>query len=157
MKGILIIIAAVVFSAAAFAQHYDKDQLAKPNPIFVIVDGDEDECVPRLGSLRVEAELVLRGSGIILAERLDRQSSWLVVSVTSIPLAGLQDSCVASLEIYTFKSEKLADGTTGQVHSSDSLLLLYGPKSTFSQRLRESVNEQVSKLANEILKARGAH
>jgi hypothetical protein len=62
--------------------------------------------------------------------------------------------CSAYLGLQVDNFEYLADGTLGLVEATSQRELHSGPKGGFPQQLRERVNVYVSKLANEILKAR---
>ena len=52
------------------------------------------------------------------------------------------------------KFEKLLDRSIGMVLAGTDGAMLAGPKDVFQNQLRNAVNEQVTELANEILKAR---
>ena len=64
-------------------------------------------------------------------------------------------SCVVRIDVELGSVEWLRDGTLGVVEVFSGEHLLTGPKSDMQQRLRAWVNEMVTALANEILKARG--
>ena len=123
-------------------------QLAKVETIEVgVTDNVIDGCLPQPNALKVEAELILRRSGIKVA-----RGHTLDISATGFAISG---GCTASLRVALWRFETLADGTNGLVESSSMGSTHSGPKGGFQQQLREAVNAAVTALANEILKARG--
>ena len=149
MRRLLLALAVLLLlTTPAAAQFYDERQLAKVEAVGVIV-GDYlgDGCLPQPNALKVEAELILRRSGIKVA-----RGHTLDISATGFAISG---GCTASLRVALWRFETLADGTNGLVESSSMGSTHSGPKGGFQQQLREAVNAAVTALANEILKARG--
>ena len=140
------------FSASAY--FYSEDQLPYVEEVVVSVADDvRDGCLPQPTTLKTEAELILRRSGIkVLDEETPRSHKLLINPIGQLTSNGI--SCFGGQMIQIFRWEKLFNGTAGLVLSSNRTTTLVGPKSGFGQYLREDVNEAVSELANEILKAR---
>ena len=115
MKRVLpavAILAFLILPQAAQAQYFDQDQLAKVEKIFVeVIDGVSDGCLPSPNVLKVEAELILRRSGITAADGLRGGAYQLAIvangfalsrlpsTLTSRPDDPLTDAQVAPLEV----------------------------------------------------------
>lgn len=156
---IVALLPALVLSVSDVrAQYYDQDQLAKVKEIRVFVeDNVTDGCLPRPIVLRTEAELILRRSGIRLESSLD--SHMLLIKATGFELKQVGTpigACTASLDVELRNVEVLSDGSSGLVEGSSAGGTYVGPKELFQNYLREQVNEWVTELANEILKARAS-
>lgn len=136
----------------ASGQYTSSMQLSKVSAIQVYVEDsvDADDCVSNPDTLQIEAELVLRRSGIAVTDGLDSHSF-------SISIVGYQTEsslCVVSYRVQLWKSEVLHDTTIGIVESFLRSGVMTGPHSNMQDRLRSQVNEYTTALANEILKAR---
>ena len=139
----------------AQAQIYDEDQLSKVEKIFVVVEDDViDGCLPSPKVLKVEAELILRRSGITVTdEGSDHPAYTLEITPNGFtPSSAL--NCTANIEVQLFRFEDLSDKTLALVVAEHASIFI-GPKSGFQNQLRTFVNQAVTTLANEILKARG--
>ncbi len=71
MKRLVPALAVLLLTTPAAAQDYDEDQLAKVEAIHVnVLDSVSvsDGCLPQPNALRIEAELILRRSGIEVVE-----------------------------------------------------------------------------------------
>lgn len=155
-------IALAVFAAGLFASSsasaelfYGKYQLRYVEEVFVFVhDAVEGGCLPRPNTLKVEAELILRRSGIKVLEEATQRSHTLQIGPIGGPTTSYANACFGALQIKLFRAERLRDGTVGLVKASDWVSAHIQPKPVFEQQLRETVNEAVTGLANEILKAR---
>ena len=142
----------------ARAQYYDEDQLPKVKGIWVFTeDNVVDGCLPSPGVLTTEAELILRRSGIRVKRNLNFHI--LAIGATGFELQQVgtgrgAGACAASLVLKLYNIEELLDGSIGQVTAGSRSGIYVGPKDSFQNYLREKVNESVTELANEILKAR---
>ena len=137
---------------------YDARQLAKVKAVEVLItDKVIDGCLPRPSILKTEAELVLRRSGIEVEAGL--ASHLLTISVVGFELTRGSGgtpvgACVGHFELLVLKFEKLLDRSISMVLAGTDGAMLAGPKDVFQNQLRNAVNEKVTELANEILKAR---
>lgn len=148
---------AVLAASAAKAQrHYDAQQLAKVDEVYVRVETSAgDDCQARPDAFKVNAEQILRRYGIkVLAERKFTAHK-LDISPTRFVWPRAPGICVANLEIELWRFEDRRDGTGGRVPGSYYSSVLSGSRETFQQRLGERIDREVTALANEILKARG--
>jgi len=69
MKHLVLVIALVAFSTAAFAGYQDVDELRLVRAVSVVIDDQvKDGCLSSPNALKVEAELILRRSGIRITE-----------------------------------------------------------------------------------------
>ena len=138
-------------ATGASAGYFYSQQLAKVEAIKVQVSAIvKDGCLDTPDVLKTEAELVLRRSGIKVVE-VTYSGHYLNIHVTGYAITG---GCAVSLDLQVYDVEGLTDGTVGLVEAASQGALHSGPKGSFPQQLREQVNAKVSKLANEILKAR---
>jgi hypothetical protein len=153
MVRVVMFAAVLLFAASpAGAQYYDPSQLAKVKEVHVAVDdGVEDGCLPQPNALKVEAELILRRSGIKVVPSRTQLQHNLDIFVIGYAWGG---GCIASVSLEFYRSEKLSDGRRALVLAFQRETLSSGPKDDFQQRLREVVNRNATVLANEILKAR---
>ena len=137
----------------ARAQYFTEEkQLAKVAEIKVAVaDHAKDGCLPRPGILKTEAELILRRSGLQVDDDALRDTLLLTPLGSEIPSTG---ACAVTLEIKLAKYELLSDESYGLVLSFARTSLHWGPKAGLQEQLRTAVNQLVTELANEILKAR---
>jgi len=139
----------------ARAQYFNANQLRKVKAVEVlVVDGVRDGCLPRPGILKTEAELILRRSGIKVEAGSNPHKIQIIVTGFELERGETPiGSCVAKLGVEVWRFESLLDGTIGMVTASTGSSLLDGDKDTFQNQLRNMVNEKVTELANEILKA----
>ncbi len=137
----------------ARAQYFtEEEQLAKVVAIKVAVaDHVKDGCLPRPGILKSEAELILRRSGFQVDDDAVRDTLLLAPLGSKIPSTG---DCAVALEINMVRYELLSDESYGLVLSFARTSLHWGPKAGLQEQLRSAVNQLVTELANEILKAR---
>ncbi len=155
MQYIAVVLVLLAWSTEARAQYFGKDQLGKVIEVQVVIDGEvKDDCLPQPASLKTEAELVMRRSGIKVVDKETLESHTLEVNFTGRQLAE-GATCLAYLRLEIWRFEDIDDGTTGLVLASTDAVLLTGPKAGFQLQLREQVNGKATALANEILKARG--
>ena len=141
----------LAFANPAAAQFVDNEQLLKVKALEVkVADNVIDGCLSEPNSVKIEAEVVLRRSGIRVTDT-DR-SHYLYITALGYEISG---GCAVSWGIEVWIGEPLQDGTVGLVKAYDYGGMLTGHKSSLQQRLRAQVNETVTHLANEILKARG--
>lgn len=129
------------------------DQLRKVRAVYVFIgQSGEDRCLPQPHLLKVEAELVLRRSGITVLVKDDGAPHrlWIGVTGRELPSGG----CAATLDCQLYRFEYLNDRSMGRVQAFAAGELRIDPKVGFQQHLRETVNEIVTELANEIVKAR---
>ena len=184
MKRLLPAIAIVAFlilPQAAQAQYLDREQLARVEEVSVAVSVPADMkggCLPSPNVLKpnvlkveaeLEAELILRRSANVLkveAELILRRSGITVVNneipvrehFVDITLTGGEltstPSCIGNLEVLVSRFETLLEGSSGAVTAFQRARVLFGPKADFQKQLRNFVNEAVTELAKEILKAR---
>ena len=133
-------------------QYTSAMQLSKVLAIQVSVydSVDADDCLSNPNTLQTEAELVLRRSGITVADRLDSHS--LAISIFGYQTPS--DLCIVSYRVQLWKSELLYDNTLGIVESFLRAGVMSGPHSDMQDRLRSRINEYATELANEVLKAR---
>ena len=137
------------------ALYYDEDQLRKVKEISIVVqDNVKHGCLPSPKTLKVEAELVLRRSGIAVRERLAFNGEHLLFITVSGAADGL--TCVGRLDVELLRNEKLDDGTWGNVIAAKAGYTTATDKSDFQDNFRSNVNEATTGLANQILKARAA-
>lgn len=154
MLRIAISLAALVLSnVPALAQGYfSSDQLPKVKAVFVLVeDGVSGGCLPSANVLKVEAELVLRRSGIAVLDTQTGNPHVLDITTNGFAIRG---GCTGKLDIALWRFERLVDGTSGLVEAASVGGIVADANDKFQQHLREVVNESVSRIANEILKAR---
>jgi hypothetical protein len=147
-------IIAIVFcftaTTGANAQYFSSSRLGKVEAIKVGVEADVDDgCLDNPNVLKIEAEQVLRQSGIKVVE--DNSGIFLTIEVIAHAITG---GCSAHIGLQTYGFEALTDSTFGLVTAADQGGVRWGPKESFPQQLLVVVNQFVSQLANEILKAR---
>jgi hypothetical protein len=147
------LIALVFLATPAIGQNIG--QLGKVTAINVVVnDGVKDGCLPRPHTLRNDAELILRRSGITVVESGDVSTipkHTLRIDAVGFAIIG---GCTTSLTILLSRYEKLDDGSVGEVYAARTSSIFAGPHDRMTLQLREAVNETVSNLADKILKAR---
>ena len=141
----------------ARAQFYDPVQLKKVEVVEVeIGDSVRDGCLPRAAVLKTEAELILGRSGVQVGvgfniHTLDiKAAGFELTSSGKIPTG----TCVATLHSSLWRWEVLMDHSNGLALAFREIIVTVGDKDGFQNQLRDEVNEAVTELANEILKAR---
>ena len=147
-------------AARGQAQLFDEDQLAKVVDIEIFVEYDaQDDCLPSPRLLEVEAELVLRRLGITVVDRESYVAHKLLIKVAGEQINTRR--CAASIVAQLVRLDTLDTGTVDGVKESGFVLayqsllgIQSGPKPGFHHQLRNSVNDIVTELALEILKAR---
>ncbi len=147
----------LLLTPAAVAQSYSTEQLTKVEVVEVTVRDNVDEgCLPQPNALKVEAELILRGAGIKVVESggFDFRIG-AILRIRAVAFEVGSASCTARLDVDSWRFDELTDGTGVRIFTSEHGGLYTGSKEGFQQQLREAVNEMVTALANEILKARG--
>ncbi len=133
------------------AGYVDTYELASIGSIRVeLIDTLNNECVPRSKALGAEAELILRRSGVGVSE--DRSLPMLLINISGGALRA--DYCVVNLEVGAFRKWHREGGASSLVLIYLEATLLWGEIGSMQTRLRESVSEMITALANEILKAR---
>lgn len=152
MRFALALFIGLIAATPASAQYFSESQLAKVREVHVFVADDVDDgCLPHPNTLKIEAELVLRRSGIKTTENKYVGHTYSIVPVGF----AIKGGCAAGLSFQLYKFATLVDGTSGLVEASSNSFVMVGPKSGFQQQLREAVSENITALANQILKARG--
>jgi hypothetical protein len=164
MKPLALIVALVAFSTSAFAQggykHVDELRLVRSVLVYVIEDQVTDGCLSNPNALKVEAELILRRSGIsVTATDLDPHHYKLGIMPVGWERKreGGQSlgSCSVQMHLEMWRFAKVPEGHEALTTAYETAVLLVGNKDGMQERLRTEVSEIVSNLANEILKARG--
>ena len=136
---------------------YDQEQLGKVEEINVSVrDSVKGGCLPSPNVLKVEAELILRRSGITVTDRMFGPVYTLGISATGFAVTDVR-GCAGSVNVELWRSELLDDQTRGLVEVAQRQSVFWGPKADFQEQLRTYVNRVTTALANEILKARAAN
>ena len=151
-----LVIALVAFSASALAQGQfaDPPELRLVRGIAVwVFDFVDDGCLPNPNSLEVEAELILRRSNISILKRTQMTGFNLYISAVGFEVT--PGTCVVSIEINLYRFASVPEGHSVMAHSFSRGSLFTRAKSSVQDRLRSYVSEEVSDLANRILKARG--
>lgn len=156
-----LIVVFLAFSNPAFAGGYyiDGDELRLVRDVSVnMSDQVQDGCLPNPRALQVEAELILRRSGIGVSEYRPYEAT------LSIAAFGWEMTyrdgegtglCVVYLGIDVSRLALLSAGHLGLVLAYERRQLFAGAgKSEMEAHLLSEVSQIVSDLANEILKAR---
>ncbi len=159
----VVVMAFLILPQAARAQYLDRKQLARVEEVSVAVSVPADMkggCLPspnvlKPNVLKVEAELILRRSGItVVNNEIPVREHFVDITLTGGELTSTP-SCIGNLEVLVSRFETLLEGSSGAVTAFQRARVLFGPKADFQKQLRNFVNEAVTELANEILKARG--
>jgi len=155
----LSLVAVVLLVSPAAAQGSPpQSQFAKVKSIQVTVaDKVADGCLPQPNTLKVEAELILRRSGIAVVETGDGFPHRLRIAAVGaeIKQGGTRTGgCAGGYVHELFRHEYLSDGSIGLTQAVSVLGYAIKQKSDFQEQLRKAVNENVTMFANEILKAR---
>ena len=139
----------------ASGQFTSSGQLSRVSAVQVSVADDLDNanCISNAYSLKAEAELVLQRSGIGVVDELRLHNNHrLLIGLSGFQIR--QRLCVVHFELQLFRYERLLDSSRGLVLSFLTSGTLAGTGLDMMSRLRNSVNEAATVLANEILKAR---
>ena len=132
-----------------------EEQLRKVEQIHVgVADSVKGGCLPSQNVLKVEAELILRRSGITVTDSVSFPAYILHIQPTGDELTGKILGCVGSIRIDLWRFELLGDQTDGEVRVAQDDAVFWGPKAGFQEQLRTFVNTATTALANKILKAR---
>ena len=136
----------------ARAMVFGEEQLAKVFSIRVYVDDQvKGDCFSRPGVLKTEAELLLRRSGIQINDDAPTALFFTVLGGIGNVIG---NRCVVTLHALMFKKEFLLDKSRAAVLLYTRSGLFMRPRAEMQEVLRTTVNELVTGLANEILKAR---
>ena len=163
MKSLVLIVALIAFSTSALAQYYQDERelrLVRAVSVYIIKDQVTDGCLPNPSALKVEAELILRRSGIsVTATDLDPHHYQLGIMPVGWErkIEGGQSlgSCSVKMHLEMWRFAKVPEGHEALITAYGAVFMLIGNKAGMQERLRTIVSEFVSKLANEILKAQG--
>ena len=160
MKHFVLVIALATFSTSAFAEgaYQDENELRLVRAVSAFVhDQVIDGCLSNPNALKVEAELILRRSGI----RLSKSDPYYRLQISPIGKElksksgqGL-GSCVVAMQFKLWRVAQVPEGHPALIIAYENGVFLVGSKSEMQEDLRTSVSEFVSDLANEILKAQG--
>ena len=149
------ILALLILAQPAQAQTYSSVQLGKVEKIHVGVrDGVIGDCLPSPNVLKVEAELILRRSGITVTDSASFPAYMLDIRVNGDALTGNILGCMGGITVDLSRFELLGDQTSGLVMVAQDGSIFRGPKAGFPEQLRTFVYTATTALANEILKAR---
>ena len=160
MKRVLLAVAILVFLfilvlAVALAQTYSSVQLGKVEKIHVSVgNGVIGGCLPSPNELKVEAELILRRSGITVTDTASFPAYILDIRANGDALTGDILGCMGGITVDLWRFELLGDKTDGLVMVAQDGSIFRGPQAGFPEQLRTFVYTATTALANEILKAR---
>ncbi len=162
MKHLVLIIALVAFSTSAFAEEWFQNavELRLVQGVHVdIEDRVKDGCLLSPDVLKVEAERILRRSGItIVSWRHYGPIHWLSIRAwaeTKYEDGRATGACSISLlaRLYSYYADP--PHVESELVYMDGLLLTSAKAAQTQEALRAAVSEIVSDLANEILKAQG--
>ena len=163
MKPLVLVIALVAFSTPAFAEGSNQSEaelrLVRSVLVYIIEDQVTDGCLSNPNALKVEAELILRRSGIsVTATDLDPHHYQLEILPVGWErkLEGGQSlgSCSVKMHLEMWRFAKVPEGHEALITAYEADVILIGNKAGMQERLRTEVSETVSDLASEILKAR---
>jgi hypothetical protein len=140
----------------------DSAQLSKVEAVrVVVVDHVRDGCLTNADVLKVEAEIILHGSGIKVVETNGENPHQLLIDVVGGEMRRKGDSgpiptgaCTAAVASNLFRDEYLRDGSVGRVVAFMIRAQTFVMKKEFQQHLRMMINEYVTALANQITTAR---
>ncbi len=159
MKHLALIIALAAFSTSAFAEgsYQDVDELRLVRAVSVTIrDQVKDGCLSSPNALKVEAELILRRSGISITDRKSLSDYQLGVVPFGAELKPPRGTCAVVLRVHLWRFARAPEGHSALIIAYENGTLLSGyTKSEMQENLRASVSKFVSDLANEILKAQG--
>lgn len=158
MKRLALIIAVTVFSTRAFGEgaYHDEEELRSLRAVWVHVeDAVSDGCLPNPNALKVQAELVLRQSGIRVVESEQATGTHALI-ISPLGAEHLPGKCVVAMDLQMFRYAELRDGRYAVLIAYEDSGIWYNhTKASMQEALRSQVSEFVSDLANEILKAQG--
>jgi len=163
MKHLVLIITLAAFSTSALAQYYQDERelrLVRAVSVYIIKDQVTDGCLSNPSALKVEAELILRRSGIsVTATDLGPHHYQLGIMPVGSErkLEGGQSlgSCSVKMHLEMWHFAKVPEGHEALITAYGAVVMLIGNKAGMQERVRTTVSELVSDLANEILKVRG--
>ncbi|WP_119462927.1 hypothetical protein [Rhodospirillaceae bacterium SYSU D60014] len=159
--GAIFILLALNAPALAEGSYQDGDELRLVRLIYVYVaDKVKDGCLPRPESLKAEAELILRRSGIPLTQAPQQVSAGAGYGLSITPLGyamgePLNNLCVARLSVRLYRYAETPEGHYAYVLAYDQGAVMNQPKPDLQSVLREGISTVVTDIANEILKAQG--
>ena len=158
MKRLVLVIALAAFSTCAFAEgsYQDEDELRLVRYINVYMgDHVTGGCLLNPNALKVEAELILRRSGITISDSADRgPGGYYQLSITASGFEHETCGCAANLDVERKRISFAPEGHAILITACEHGSLATGyTKSAMQETLRTSASEFVSDLANEILKA----
>ena len=166
MKSVLpaiAILASLFVPEVVQAQFYSQDQLDKVEEIFVLVEGDVvGDCLPTPNLLKIEAEMILRRSGItVTGDKYGGPHILRIVPTgdavpTGSAVSNFPTRCIGRIDLDLTRFEVLSDQTVGLVLAAQYGSVLIGPKFSFQKQLQNTVNVAATAFANEILKVRAA-
>jgi hypothetical protein len=159
MKHLVFIVALAAFNASAFAEGAYQSEAELRLVAYVSIDienGVDDGCLSNPNALKVEAELILRRSGISVVA-LDQLGPQYLLQINAFGYEIEQTgSCDVALNVELWRFEQAPEGhITLIVAWMNSKIITGGTKAGMQESLRAQVSELVSDLANEILKAQG--
>jgi len=164
--GMMRLLPAVAFLAllilpqAVWGQHYDRAQLAKVKEISVSVLNDlKDGCVPSPDVLKIEAEQILKHSGINVTERTKIEDTPHVLFIllyepNPYTTPNSKYFCFGSIVITLVLADKGPNRTGEFVEIAQDDRRLAVLQIDSQDQALVSVNVMVTKIANLILKAR---
>jgi len=153
----------VLLATPAVGQNIsDPAQLSKVEAVrVVVVDHVRDGCLTNADVLKVEAEIILRGSGKKVIETNGEHPHQLLIDVVGGEMRRKGESgpiptgtCTAAVVSSLFRDEYLRDGSIGRVVGFMVRAQTFVMKTEFQQHLRMIINEYVTALANQITTAR---
>ena len=154
---------ALLATTPAMSAMLNEDEGAPIKGVVVVVtDQVKDGCLPQPNALKVQAELILRRSGIEVLQNEETGLGPLAFLSPTLQITALgysfpnSSSCVVSLssQVFRLRSQLQPEGHSGHILVYEAQKLLGGPKAGMQSRLRETVSQHVSDFANELLKAR---
>jgi hypothetical protein len=146
-------------SAARSAGYQSADELKLVREVVVFLgDHVTDGCLAQPNVLKVEAELILRRSGITVVERVTgdpARTHLLTIEAFGRQTEGSYD-CLAGLQIQLVRFTPMPEGHVAKVTAYEAQSISLTPnKPAMQDQLRSNVSEWITDMANEILKARG--
>ncbi len=159
MKHLVLAIAFAAFSTSAFAegtssQNADELRLVRSISVY-IEDHVRDGCLSNPNALKVEAERILRRSGISVTD-FDPHYQLGIAPFGWDTVGQPSGSCSVTMRLELWRFVKVSEGHLALVIAYEAGFLVTGyTKAAMQEHLRTKVSEIVSDLANEILKAQG--
>jgi len=162
-KFLTSLVVLLLLTTLAVAQNYfDAEQLSKVTAVHVVVvDHVKDGCLPTADALKVKAEMILRGDGVKVVETDRDYPHQLLIKVVGAELKikgekGTTPSgaCTVAVAVNLLRDEYLRDGSVGRVQAFMIAGYAFVTKEQFQQQLGVIIDEYVSALAKQIVKAR---